>query len=55
MSTLEQNAWYDLKNAISNFLGNNTDDGYKNIVRKCCNMSVKIYLLKPDIDFFQKN
>jgi hypothetical protein len=60
MNAREKEAWTAFRSVTENFLGNNKDTNYKNIVETMlenfkklgCNMSVKVHVLHSYIEYF---
>jgi hypothetical protein len=63
MNAREKEAWTAFRSVTENFLGNNKDPNYKNIVETMlenfkklgCNMSVKVHFLHSHIEYFPEN
>jgi hypothetical protein len=63
MNAREKEAWTAFRPVTENFLGNNKDPNYKNIVetmlesfkKLVCNMSVKVHFLHSHIEYFPEN
>jgi hypothetical protein len=63
MNAREKVAWTTFRSVTENFLGNNKDPNYKNIVETMlenfkklgCNMNVKVHFLHSHIEYFPEN
>lgn len=63
LNDLEKRAWISFKNVVTQFLGNNKSDNYRDLVNQLlkayehlgCNMSLKIHFLHSHLDFFPEN
>jgi hypothetical protein len=63
MNAREKETWTAFRSVTENFLGNNKDPNYKDIVETMlenfknlgCNMSVKVHFLHSHIEYFPEN